>query len=128
MHASKLLGSIHTPLTKWCRVLKESNQPAALPSFEGNRDMDVERSHGIQLEHVLPSHETSVDWRGRSCKANKHGGLRAALFVLGFSTHFHFIWISHLTPWIYIAFCRKIEVFLFILLEDRWGKSTCECM
>ncbi|KAL5993223.1 hypothetical protein ACLOJK_014146 [Asimina triloba] len=25
----------------------------------------------------------SVDWRGRPCKINKHGGMRAAIFVLG---------------------------------------------
>jgi hypothetical protein len=28
--------------------------------------------------------ETSVDWRGRICKS-KHGGMAAAVFVLGFS-------------------------------------------
>ncbi|WRX30688.1 Proton-dependent oligopeptide transporter family - like 10 [Theobroma cacao] len=27
--------------------------------------------------------ELSVDWRGRPCKANKHGGMTAAVFVLG---------------------------------------------
>ncbi|XP_028800427.1 protein NRT1/ PTR FAMILY 4.4-like [Neltuma alba] len=27
--------------------------------------------------------ESSVDWRGRLCKPNKHGGMRAAVFVLG---------------------------------------------
>ncbi|KAK1323884.1 putative peptide/nitrate transporter [Acorus calamus] len=27
--------------------------------------------------------EVSVDWRGRACKPNKHGGMRAAVFVLG---------------------------------------------
>ncbi|XXG60629.1 hypothetical protein AAC387_Pa04g2486 [Persea americana] len=27
--------------------------------------------------------EVSVDWRGRPCKPNKHGGVRAAAFVLG---------------------------------------------
>jgi len=27
--------------------------------------------------------ETSVDWRGRPCKPNKHGGMTAAVFVLG---------------------------------------------
>lgn len=26
---------------------------------------------------------TSVDWRGRPCKSNKHGGMSAAVFVLG---------------------------------------------
>ncbi|KAK9110859.1 hypothetical protein Sjap_018919 [Stephania japonica] len=27
--------------------------------------------------------DLSVDWRGRPCKPNKHGGMRAAVFVLG---------------------------------------------
>ncbi|KAJ7982566.1 Protein NRT1/ PTR FAMILY 4.4-like [Quillaja saponaria] len=27
--------------------------------------------------------ETSVDWRGRPCKPNKHGGMSAAVFILG---------------------------------------------
>lgn len=27
--------------------------------------------------------KTSVDWRGRPCKPNKHGGMKAAVFVLG---------------------------------------------
>lgn len=29
--------------------------------------------------------DTAVDWRGRPCKPNKHGGMTAAVFVLGFS-------------------------------------------
>ncbi|XP_077231744.1 protein NRT1/ PTR FAMILY 4.4-like [Tasmannia lanceolata] len=29
------------------------------------------------------SNEVSVDWRGRPCKHNKHGGMKAATFVLG---------------------------------------------
>jgi hypothetical protein len=27
----------------------------------------------------------SIDWRGRPCKSNKHGGMTAAVFVLGLS-------------------------------------------
>lgn len=29
--------------------------------------------------------DMSVDWRGRPCKPTKHGGMRAAVFVLGLS-------------------------------------------
>lgn len=29
------------------------------------------------------SEETSIDWRGRPSKSNKHGGMSAAVFVLG---------------------------------------------
>ncbi|KAF3321708.1 protein NRT1/PTR FAMILY 4.3 isoform X1 [Carex littledalei] len=28
-------------------------------------------------------HEVSVDWKGRPCRNNKHGGMKAAVFVLG---------------------------------------------
>ncbi|XP_008795325.2 protein NRT1/ PTR FAMILY 4.3-like [Phoenix dactylifera] len=43
--------------------------------------MDVEAEQNFQGESVLA--EFSVDWRGKSCKPNKHGGMRAAAFVLG---------------------------------------------
>ncbi|VAH32653.1 unnamed protein product [Triticum turgidum subsp. durum] len=36
--------------------------------------MDVESS---------AAHEVSVDWRGRPCEPGRHGGMRAAVFVLG---------------------------------------------
>ncbi|XP_010912660.1 protein NRT1/ PTR FAMILY 4.3-like [Elaeis guineensis] len=42
--------------------------------------MDVETRQNFQGEMDV---EFSVDWRGRSCKPNKHGGMRAAVFVLG---------------------------------------------
>lgn len=29
--------------------------------------------------------EMSVDWRGRPCRPNTHGGMTAAVFVLGIS-------------------------------------------
>lgn len=29
--------------------------------------------------------DMSVDWKGRPCKLNKHGGMTAAVFVLGLS-------------------------------------------
>lgn len=42
--------------------------------------LDVERS---KTESKAMVDETSVDWRGRPCKPNKHGGMSAAIFVLG---------------------------------------------
>ncbi|KAK9110881.1 hypothetical protein Scep_018400 [Stephania cephalantha] len=41
--------------------------------------MDVESVKGMSTGHE----DLSVDWRGRPCKPNKHGGMRAAVFVLG---------------------------------------------
>lgn len=31
----------------------------------------------------LKENSTSVDWRGRACSSNYHGGMAAAAFVLG---------------------------------------------
>ena len=39
----------------------------------------------LKGESMTMSVKTSVDWRGRPCKANKHGGMTAAIFVLGLS-------------------------------------------
>ncbi|RVW20017.1 Protein NRT1/ PTR family 4.4 [Vitis vinifera] len=36
----------------------------------------------LKGESMTMSVKTSVDWRGRPCKANKHGGMTAAIFVL----------------------------------------------
>lgn len=47
--------------------------------------MDIEMGHELKIKSAFLSHKTAVDWRGRSCKPNKHGGLRAAVFVLGLS-------------------------------------------
>jgi hypothetical protein len=38
---------------------------------------DAERSLQLQAP------ESSVDWRGRPCHQQRHGGMRAAVFILG---------------------------------------------
>ncbi|KAI3448380.1 hypothetical protein Pfo_005045 [Paulownia fortunei] len=43
--------------------------------------MESSRMQDYKGERV--SEETTVDWRGRSSNPNKHGGMRAAAFVLG---------------------------------------------
>ncbi|XP_077251458.1 major facilitator superfamily protein [Tasmannia lanceolata] len=43
--------------------------------------MDIQTRQNFKGES-MPI-EVSVDWRGRPCKPNKHGGMRAAAFVLG---------------------------------------------
>ncbi|XP_058097542.1 protein NRT1/ PTR FAMILY 4.4-like [Magnolia sinica] len=43
--------------------------------------MDVETRQNFKGESIPL--EVSVDWRGRACKPNRHGGMRAAVFVLG---------------------------------------------
>ncbi|KAJ0977240.1 hypothetical protein J5N97_012714 [Dioscorea zingiberensis] len=44
--------------------------------------MDTQTRHSsLKGESILA--ELSIDWKGRPCKPNKHGGMRAALFVLG---------------------------------------------
>ncbi|KAH9726076.1 protein NRT1/ PTR FAMILY 4.4 [Citrus sinensis] len=45
----------------------------------------VEKTRELKRDSMLSLDvdETAVDWRGRPCKANKHGGMTAAVFVLG---------------------------------------------
>ncbi|XP_072969618.1 protein NRT1/ PTR FAMILY 4.3-like [Typha angustifolia] len=44
--------------------------------------MDAESRQDGKGDHSMFA-EASVDWRGKPCKPNKHGGMRAAIFVLG---------------------------------------------
>ncbi|XP_068652876.1 protein NRT1/ PTR FAMILY 4.3-like [Aristolochia californica] len=46
--------------------------------------MDVQTRQNFKGEPI--SNEVSIDWRGRPCKSNKHGGMRAAVFALGFQS------------------------------------------
>ncbi|KAJ8629498.1 hypothetical protein MRB53_022821 [Persea americana] len=46
-------------------------------------EMDNQTRQNFKEEHMMSDVEVSVDWRGRACKPNKHGGMRAAVFVLG---------------------------------------------
>lgn len=54
--------------------------------------------------------EVSVDWRGKPCKANKHGGMSAAIFVLGLYLSLFFVFGS--------AFELYINVFFFFVLRS----------
>lgn len=49
----------------------------------------VEKTRELERDSMLSLDvdETAVDWRGRPCKANKHGGMTAAVFVLGLSPY-----------------------------------------
>lgn len=51
---------------------------------EREKEMDVETGKNYKGEvMVTTAEDTSVDWRGRPSNPNKHGGMRAATFVLG---------------------------------------------
>lgn len=50
-----------------------------MDTVEKTREMKRDSMLSLDVE------ETAVDWRGRPCKANKHGGTTAAVFVLGLS-------------------------------------------
>ncbi|URE06935.1 Peptide transporter [Musa troglodytarum] len=43
--------------------------------------MDIQTRQNLRGDCMLT--EVSLDWRGKPCKPNKHGGMRAACFVLG---------------------------------------------
>ncbi|KAJ6805814.1 protein NRT1/ PTR FAMILY 4.3-like [Iris pallida] len=45
--------------------------------------MDVQTRQNFKGEAAMLPGEVTVDWRGRACKPIKHGGMRAAVFVLG---------------------------------------------
>ncbi|KAL6868326.1 hypothetical protein ACP4OV_015171 [Aristida adscensionis] len=45
--------------------------------------MDVESRQGPKGDAMAAASEVSVDWRGRPCHSHKHGGMKAAVFVLG---------------------------------------------
>lgn len=50
------------------------------------------------VDHINMAAVVSVDWRGRPCKANKHGGMTAALFVLGLSHSLSFLLLCFFNP------------------------------
>lgn len=56
-----------------------------------NKGMDVE--------------ESTVDWKGRPSNPNKHGGMKAAVFVLGISLYTYILtyWSIYLV--IYLSAC-----------------------
>ncbi|XP_006662843.2 protein NRT1/ PTR FAMILY 4.4-like [Oryza brachyantha] len=45
--------------------------------------MDIESRQGPKVDTMAAASEVSVDWRGRPCSPHKHGGMKAAVFVLG---------------------------------------------
>jgi hypothetical protein len=46
--------------------------------------MDIESRKGSKGDSMAAAaSEVSVDWRGRPCDHRKHGGMKAAVFVLG---------------------------------------------
>ncbi|XP_066339789.1 protein NRT1/ PTR FAMILY 4.4-like [Miscanthus floridulus] len=45
--------------------------------------MDVESRQGSKGDAMAAAAAVSVDWRGRPCDPLKHGGMKAAVFVLG---------------------------------------------
>ncbi|XP_030550757.1 protein NRT1/ PTR FAMILY 4.4-like [Rhodamnia argentea] len=48
-----------------------------------SRNLEVNSTSEIGDGDQIPHHQVSVDWRGRPCRANTHGGMTAAVFVLG---------------------------------------------
>ncbi|XP_030461697.1 protein NRT1/ PTR FAMILY 4.4-like [Syzygium oleosum] len=50
---------------------------------ETSRKLDVNSTSEIGDGDRILHHQVSVDWRGRPCRANTHGGMTAAVFVLG---------------------------------------------
>ncbi|XP_062196884.1 protein NRT1/ PTR FAMILY 4.4-like [Phragmites australis] len=45
--------------------------------------MDVESRQGFKRDSMAAAAEASIDWRGKPSDPHKHGGMKAAVFVLG---------------------------------------------
>jgi len=48
----------------------------------------------VEMSCAAPEAAVSVDWRGRPCRPRRHGGMRAAVFVLGACTNGCWCWQS----------------------------------
>lgn len=66
----------------------------------------------LKGESMTMSVKTSVDWRGRPCKANKHGGMTAAIFVLGLSLSLSLILISLPLCYILVYLCSLFFIYI----------------
>lgn len=75
-----------------CFILPGNVNPlrrAAVSSTEEERlclkrvSMDIQTGH-VSRRSSLHA-DVSVDWKGKPCRSTKHGGMRAAIFVLGLS-------------------------------------------
>jgi hypothetical protein len=75
----------------------------------------------------------SIDWRGRPCKSNKHGGMTAAVFVLGLSLSLSLflslflLWIEQEYPCILftpVPFNSHIWYWLAVGLKVRKNRNT----
>lgn len=79
--------------------------------------MEMEGRRGSNKEEnkssvVVSYEETTMDWRGRVSNSNKHGGMRAATFILGTSLSFA---LSHISSYIF--------VYLYIKKHKRYVHS-----
>lgn len=57
------------------------------------------------------SQEVSVDWKGRPCRDDKHGGMAAAVFVLGISPSTS-VWLSLLCVCVCVC-CSNLFYMVF---------------
>ena len=57
----------------------------------GEMDVESSREQGPKGEYnsMAAISEVFVDWRGRPCMPQKHGGMKAAVFVLGLHPSIH---------------------------------------
>jgi len=92
--------------------------------------MDVESRQGSKGDAMAAAAAVSVDWRGRPCDPLKHGGMKAAVFVLGsceldpslsFSCHGSELWLNKC--WFFIHLCSSLCLFFII-----WSMNLHACM
>jgi hypothetical protein len=85
-------------------------------------EMEARRYDNKGESKCVIGEEITVDWRGKPSNPNKHGGMRAAAFVLGMSYSLSLspskpntcvcvcvcVWFSDLgVSWIFLTLCNK---------------------
>lgn len=81
--------------------------------MEGRRHSNKGESKSSVV--VVNDQESTIDWRGRPSNPHKHGGMRAATFVLGTS-----LFLSHKY--------KKIRIYLSIYIyKAEHARSICIC-
>lgn len=63
-----------------------------------------EEGMGVSTGHEDTATATTVDWRGRPSNPEKHGGMRAASFVLG----------------LYLSLAHGFGSWVDVLVEKKW--------
>ena len=83
--------------------------------------MDVESRQGSKGDALAAAAAVSVDWRGRTCDPVKHGGMKAAVFVLGSFLLMHPLLVQRSID------RQAVLLFLIVWLVDEHARMHDAC-